>query len=81
LDLCNTYCTARGYDGSHPVGPMQYILYCSWLRWIASSCVLFYRDRLSFTLLFSATSLLQEILNQFIYSDVDNKTLDRAIST
>jgi len=71
-DLCNTYCTARGYDGSHPS------VCCA----IETDCHLHYcllqnhsyRNRQ----LVSAKGNL-EILNQFIYSNVDNKTLDRAI--
>jgi hypothetical protein len=74
LELCNTYCTVCGYDGLHPVVccviETGYHLHYSLLQ---------YHSYGNWQLVSAKVNL--EIVNQFIYSNVDNKTLDRAIST
>jgi hypothetical protein len=74
LGLCYTYCTVRGYDGSHPV-----VCCAIETGYHLHYCLLQHHSYRNWQLVSAKGDL--EILNQFIYSDVGNKTLDRAIST
>ena len=74
LDLCNTYCTVCGYDGSHPV-----VCCAIETGYHLHSFSLQHHSYRNWQLASAKGNL--EILNQFLYSGVDNKTVDRAIST